>query len=124
MNAHQSQLGFSLVEILVALAILSMAGLALMGSVTQAGRSAILAREQGLAQLAAESVLNTAILEAVSGRGVQPGNGVYALAGIEYRWQLEVAETSDPALRRVVLTLSDDQGPVHRLTTFRRVMRG
>lgn len=117
---HRSQSGFSLVEMLAALAILSMAGLALMNAVTASGRSAIIAHERALAGLAAQNLMNTAILEAHPLRGIEDSRGVYTLAGIEYEWTIAVEPTPDPALRRVTLVVSDDRGPAAELTSFTR----
>lgn len=116
----RSQSGFSLVEMLAALAVLSLAGLALMNAVTASGRSAIIAQERTLAGLAADNVMNIAMLEAHPMRGVEDARGVYTLAGTEYAWQIEVEPTPDPALRRVTLVVSDDRGPAAELTSFTR----
>lgn len=116
----RTQSGFSLVEMLAALAVLSMAGLALMNAVTASGRSAIIAQERALAGLAAANVMNIATLEAHSLRGIEGARGVYTLAGVEYAWEIEVEPTPDPALRRVTLIVSDDRGPAAQLTSFTR----
>jgi len=113
--------GFSLVEMLAALAILSLAGVALMNAVTSAGRSAIHARERGLAAIAAENLMNTAVIEASPIRGIDDESGRYTLAGIDYDWRIEVEDTADPGLKRIILTVSDERGPIRELTTFRRV---
>ena len=112
--------GFSLVEMLAALAVLSLAGLALMNAVTSAVRSAIHARERALAAIAAENVLTLALIEAHPLRGIEDDRGSYELAGTAYEWTIEVEDTPDAALRRVTLTLSDARGPVSELVTFRR----
>ncbi|PWE17113.1 type II secretion system protein GspI [Marinicauda salina] len=114
------QSGFSLVEMLAALAVVSLAGLALMQAMTTAGRSAIHARERALAAVAAESVMNTLILEARSVRRLRETSGTYSLAGTDYDWTITLEETPDPGLERVTLTLSDARGPVHELVTFRK----
>lgn len=116
----RSQSGFSLVEMLAALGVLSLAGLALMNAVTASGRSAIIARERALAGMAAESVMNIAILEAHPLRGIEDSRGVYTLAGIEYAWAIDVEPTPDPALRRVTLVVSDDRGPAAERVGFTR----
>lgn len=116
----RAQSGFSLVEMLAALAVLSLAGLALMNAVTASGRSAIIARERALAGLAAETIMNTAILQAHPLRGIEDSRGVYTLAGVEYSWHVEVEPTPDRGLRRVTLVVFDDRGPAAERVSFSR----
>lgn len=116
--------GFSLVEMLAALMVLSIAGVALMNAVGQAASSANLARERALAQAAAQNVFNTLILEA-GGAALTERGGDYEMAGRRWSWDLELEETADPGLQRVTLELSDAQTDAfaHSLTTFQRVTR-
>lgn len=120
----RSETGFSLVEMLAALAVLSLAGLALMNAVTASGRSAIITHERTLGSIAAENVMNTAIIEANPLRGIEDRRGTYELAGVSYDWVIEVEATPDPALRRVTLVVSDDRGPVSQIVTFSRAGAG
>ena len=112
--------GFSLVEMLAALTILSMSGLALMSAVTSAGRSAVQTRERALGAIAADNILNTAILEASPSRGMEDGSGQYELAGTVYEYEIEVEDAADPGLRRVTLIVSDSHGPVSQVVSFSR----
>ena len=114
------QSGFSLVEIIVALAVLSIAGIALMNAVTQSGRTAIVAREQSLAQVAAENLMNQFVLNLQPGGSISDQSGQYDMAGRTYDWVLEIGETSDPQFKQVTLSVSDDVGELYTLTTFRR----
>ncbi len=115
--------GFSLVEMLAALAVLAIAGLALMNAVTQSGRAAGLARESALARSAAENLMNQAVLDATAQRGIAEDEGVYELAGRTYAWRIKTFETSDPQLRRVVLGVWDEEAErlLAERITFRRM---
>ena len=117
-----SQSGFSLVEMLAALAVLAIAGLALMNAVTQSARAAGLARETAYAQAAAENLMNAALLAADPRQGVREAAGEYELAGRRYAWRLDIERTSQPGLQRIVLTLAEPDGErvLAELTTFRR----
>lgn len=118
---HRSSSGFSLIEMLAALAILSLAGLALMNAVTASGRSAIAASERALGALAAENLMNSAILEAQPQQAIQSSRGVYTVAGVDYEWTIQVEPTPDPGLRRFTLVVSDARGPVAERVGFTRV---
>ena len=122
-RARSPEAGFSLVEMLAALAVLAIAGLALMNAVTQSGRAAGLARESALARTAAENLMNQAVLDATAQRGIAEEEGVYELAGRVYAWRIETFETTDPQLRRVVLGVWDEEAEqlLAERITFRRM---
>ena len=122
-RARSPEAGFSLVEMLAALAVLAIAGLALMNAVTQSGRAAGLARESALARTAAENLMNQALLDATAQRGIAEADGAYELAGRVYAWRIETFETSDPQLRRVVLGVWDEDAErlLAERITFRRM---
>lgn len=115
-----TQSGFSLVEVIAALAILSVSGLALMNAITQASRAGTYARDDVLIQSAAESILNLQLIEAIQTRTLAEDQGTYTQAGTEYNWHLDIIETSDPVINQIELVVTSSQGDVHTLTTFRR----
>lgn len=115
-----TQSGFSLVEVIAALAVLSVAGLALMNAITQASRAGTYARDDVLIQSAAESILNLQLIEAIQTRTLAEDQGTYIQAGTEYNWHLDIIETSDPVINQVELVVTSPQGDAHTLTTFRR----
>lgn len=112
--------GFSLVEVLAALAVISIAGVALMNAVTQAGRSTVMARERALSQVAAENLMNQQILAIRPGLELRESSGRYEIAGRVYSWTLDIVETEDPQLRALVLRLVDESGAPTVLTTYKR----
>jgi len=117
----QADRGFSLVEMLAALMVLSVAGVALVNAVGQTSRSAALARDKAVAQVAASNILNQLIIDA-AGRPVAEDDGVYEVAGRSFDWSLEVEATADPGLSRLTLELLDAETGAfaHELITFER----
>ena len=113
--------GFSLIEVLVALAVLGVAGLALMQAQQENVRAARIVEERALATLAAENLLNTQLLEG----GLRDRDGRYELAGIAYDWSFEIERTSDPDLMQVRLEIrpAGRDGVLTELVTFRRAAR-
>ena len=112
--------GFSLIEMLAALAVLAISGLALLNATQQSTRGAQIIEARSYAALAADNVLNTAIIEQAGGRLVSD-SGHYEMAGRAYDWTLTVLPTGDPGLLRVQLDVSEAEGAgQHRIVTFRR----
>ncbi|HBU61412.1 MAG: type II secretion system protein GspI [Oceanicaulis sp.] len=117
----QRQDGFSLIEMLAALAILALAGIALMNALSTSARSATLAREMTLAQIAAQNLLSEALLNAGPG-AMRDQRGEYALGGQSFDWALEVDDAGQPDLLRLRLVISeaDADTVLYTLETLRR----
>jgi general secretion pathway protein I len=112
--------GFSLIEMLVALSVLSIAGLALLNATQQASHGARLIEARSLAALAAENVLNAALIEQAGGSPTSD-SGRYELAGRAYDWTLTVLPTADAGLIRITLVVEEQDGDGrHEILTFRR----
>lgn len=111
--------GFSLIEVMVAVFVLSLSGIAIVQLMQSSTRNTAVVQERSIAMLAAENVLNSELLR--PGR-LQSRGGVYDLAGRRYDWRLDVAPTTDSLLLRVVLEVrAEDETPVlARLETFRQ----
>lgn len=111
--------GFTLIEMMMALAVLAIAGLALMNMTQATTRNTGAVEDRALAMLAAENILNTELLR--PGRP-QSRSGAYELAGRDYDWALDVSTTDDAGLLRLHLAVreagSDRLGA--ELDTFRR----
>jgi general secretion pathway protein I len=112
--------GFTLVEVLVALGVLSIAALALL-NVQGAGASvSSTVRDRLLAEIVAENVLIEAVStpdEAVLGEAA----GEVVLAGQSWHWRKTTAATSDRDIRRidVVVGRGPEDAAVAALTAFR-----
>lgn len=119
MTQAQSQSGFSLVEMMAALAVIAVAGLALMNMTQVTTRNTSAVQERALAALAAENVLNAQWLEPGP---MQARSGRYELAGTDFDWRLDVFETDSDQLVRLHLVLrpAGSDRVVSELDTFRR----
>ena len=106
--------GFTLVEVLVALAILAIALAAAARSVALSTDSAIEHKQRVLAGLVAENRLGELVARrAWPGAGVT--EGTERQAGVDFRWRAEVIATPHPGLRRVEIHVSDTADPTHEL---------
>lgn len=106
--------GFTLVEVLVALAILAVALAAAGRSVALSTDSAAEHKQRVLAGLVAENRLG----ELVARRawpGIGVSEGTERQAGADFRWRAEVFATPHPGLRRVEIHVSDAADPTHEL---------
>jgi len=114
-----SQGGFSLIEMLAALAVVSIAGLALLNMTQATTRNTGAVQDRALAMLAAENLMNMRILDAVTPRSA---DGAYALGGVTYDWSLDVSATDDTDLLRLHLVLREEgsRQVLAELDTFRR----
>ena len=112
--------GFSLVEVLAALAILALSGVALMNALTTSTRAAFESRQMTLAQIAAQNVLSEQLLEVR--QPLRERSGIYTLSEREFEWSLEIDNTYQPNLVLVRLIVSDpDTETVYQvLETLRR----
>lgn len=111
--------GFSLIEVMAALAILALAGLAVVNMVAVTTRNATAVETRALGMVAAENLMNMELLR--PGR-IQGRSGDYVLAGVTYRWELDVNATTDRELVSLVMTVREDGSDyvAGRVETFRR----
>lgn len=98
-GARAAQRGFTLIEVLVAFAVLAMALTLLLGTLSGATRQVRWASDAGRAALHAQSLL----AEVGVGEALQPGSRDGVLEDGRYRWTLEVAPYVDPLRPPVVL---------------------
>ena len=120
-GAHSGRRGFSLIELMVALAVLSIGGLALISAMRESTRAAVIVQDRALATLAAENLMNTRLAELAA---PSDASGRYEMAGAAWEWALEVDETGQAGLVRLTLTLAEENRPdavAAEIITFRRV---
>lgn len=113
----RQQAGFTLVEVLVAVAILGMAlGAIVVGGSRYADNAAYL-RDKTMATWVAHNVLTEWYLaEEYPDTGTREGDA--ELAGREWAWEAEIQETPDPDVRRVDLSVRlAERDEEHSLTT-------
>lgn len=112
--------GFSLIEILVALSILAISGMALMAATQQSTRGSQIIASRSVLALAGENVLNSELI-GQSGHSLVPASGQYEMAGQVFDWSLSVLPTPDAGLLRVQLDIAEAAGGrTHQIVTFRR----
>jgi general secretion pathway protein I len=116
----RAEQGFTLVEMLVALAIFSLAALALLrlGGAT-ASHSALVA-DQAIAQIVARNVAVAALTDpAPPAFGTESGEETNA--GRRWRWTRIVARSPEPRIQQIDIEARSVAGPAAaRLTVFRR----
>jgi len=106
--------GFTLVEILVALAIVAIALTAGMRALAQATDSASALKNRTLALWVAQNRLAAAQIAAP-----WPALGRYEgeaeQAGTSFVWQAQVSTTPNPAFRKIEITVAEPQAPDYAL---------
>lgn len=109
--------GFTLVELLVALAVFSLAAMALLNLAGENTRSAVRVDDRVLGGVVAENLA----VEAAIAPQVPEGetSGRMPLAGREWRWTRTVAGTDDPDILRIDIQVSTDEGQASDRTLFR-----
>jgi general secretion pathway protein I len=106
--------GFTLVEILVALAILAVALAAGMRAVAQATDSATLLKQRTLALWVAQNRLAAAQLDANwPAEGTRNGDAIQA--GARFVWRETVSDTPNPAFRRIDIAVAEPGAPDYAL---------
>ncbi len=96
--------GFTLIEVLIAVFVLGFALSAIITSTGRYGANAAVLREKTLALWVAHNRLTEIGLEP-AWPPVGKSDGDAELAGVEWRWDVTVAETPDPRVRRVDITV-------------------
>lgn len=112
--------GFTLIEILVALAVV---GVGLAALITASGRStrdAAELRDRTYANWVARNVLAEIRLEYET-LGDETRRGEETLGGQEWAWQAEIREAGIPVLRQIIVRVSrpEEEGSVVTISGFR-----
>jgi general secretion pathway protein I len=111
--------GFTLIEVLVALAFLVLAIVALLGQTGSYTANAGVLREKTLALWVAHNRLTEIGLEP-GWPAVGRSDGDAQLAEVDWRWDVTVSETPDPRVRRVDITVRREaqDDPAAELSSF------
>ena len=112
--------GFTLIEVLVAVAVLAFAMGALVTGMARYAENAAYLREKTVALWVAHDRLTEIELEAAF-PAVGKSDGDVEMAGIKWRWFVEVSETPDPDVHRVGIRVRAEgrDGDAAALTSFR-----
>lgn len=113
--------GFTLLEVLVALAVLAIAMGAIIGVATQSVNTVGYLRDQTFASWAALNKVNELLLATEPWPTEGSSKGNIDLANRAWRWETRFQKTQDPDLTRLDVTIrADDNGPVlSALTAFK-----
>lgn len=113
--------GFTLLEVLVALAVLAIAMGAIINAATQSIASTAALRDQTFAGWVALNQVNARLLDPEPWPEEGSVQGSAELANRVWRWQARFAKTDDPDLRRLDVTVrAGEDGPaLTTLTAFR-----
>lgn len=103
--SRRRQQGFTLLEVIVAFALLALALSLLLGSLSGASRQVRESADSSRATLHARSLL----AQLGAGEALQPGRQQGSFEGDRYRWQLDVAPFADPLAARAQLDPSAPQ---------------
>ena len=96
---RRHQRGFTLLEVIVAFALLALALSLLLGSLSGASRQVRESADSSRATLHAQSLL----AQLGAGDVLQPGRQEGSFEGDRYRWQLDIAPFADPLAARAQL---------------------
>lgn len=119
-DKSRGQRGFSLIEVLVALALIGTAIAALLSVQGESGRALSALEDRALADIVAENRMVAVALDGLPPDGVS--RGTERLGGRLWRWTVRVRRTPEPGLRRVEVSVGPDQADntLATLTAFRQ----
>jgi general secretion pathway protein I len=101
--------GFTLLEVLVALAIFAVVAASVYATSARSLRNAARLEDKTLATWIADNRI-TEMQLAPTPPGAGRENGEVELGGRRWQWQSEVEDTSEPTMRRVTLWVAERQG--------------
>jgi len=112
--------GFSLLEVVVALAVFSLGALALLNVLGESTRSQTAASDRAIARIVAENRL----VEAMATTAPPPAGsstGVETAMGRNWAWEMTVAPSPDPAILRIDVRVHEEgaRQTIADLSTFR-----
>lgn len=114
--------GFSLIELLVALAVFSLAALALLNLSGESTRSAARVETRTLGGIVAENLAVETMIAPQLAEGDTSGQQM--LAGRNWGWTRRVSATDDPDLLRIDIRISEGGTQAAERTIFRSRERG
>ena len=109
--------GFTLVEMLVALAVFGLSALALLNLAGENTRSAARVESRTLGGIVADNVAVEAVAAPTLSDGLSSGQ--VRLAGRDWRWTRTVSPTDVADIQRVEVRVSSDEGQAADRTAFR-----
>ena len=116
-STKRSTAGFTLIEVVVALAVLAVGMTAVLYSTSQAANAGTFLKQRTVAHWVAS---NRAAELSINKEWLEPGfsNGTETMAGQTWRWETEVQDTVVPELRLVTIRVTLDGEEMASLVTF------
>jgi general secretion pathway protein I len=110
-------MGFTLIELMVALTVLAIGMTAVLHTTSQAGHAGIFLKQKTIAHWVAS---NKAAELSINREWLEPGvtTGTETMAKQTWQWETEVRNTEVPELRLVIIRVSLDGEEKASLTTF------
>ena len=103
-----SELGFSLFESMIALAVFSLAALSCLTLITQNTRSASYLEARNLAGFVAENLMVETRLETILNTSDTAGTA--QMAGKSFEWERLVSGTGEGGLKRITIRVREEEG--------------
>lgn len=116
MRSRAARDGFSLLELLVALAVFGLAAVALLNLQGESTRNQARIETRTLAGIVAQ---NLAVEATTAPNPLPDDTGVTTLARRSWTWTRTVAATDDPDMLRIDIRVSEGDEPAALLTVFR-----
>jgi general secretion pathway protein I len=117
MTRASAREGFTLIEMLVALSVFSLAAMALLNLSGENTRSAARVETRTLGGVVAENLAVEAATAPAIGEGTSSGE--VELAGRQWRWTRAVSATDVAGMLRIEVRVSDAEGQAAERTLFR-----
>ncbi len=112
------QLGFTLIEVMVAVAIFALAGGAVLKAVSEHARSVTTLERVTFATFVADNQLTRASLESKIKWPLDKRiRGEAQIAGRTFYWQRDAEKTADESLYQVTVTVASDQAMENAITS-------
>ncbi len=108
--------GFTLIELMIAMAVFAIAGVAVMRATTEHIRAMGIIEEMTMAGYVAENQLQLARLD--TRWPPQPAEGEAEMAKNRWKWVLEVLETEDAEFRMLKVTVRPVEEPERVVSTL------
>ncbi len=108
--------GFTLIELMIAMAVFAIAGVAVMRATTEHIRAMGIIEEMTMAGYVAENQLQLARLD--NRWPPQPREGEAEMAKNRWKWVLEVVETNDAEFRMLKVTVRPVEEPERIVSTL------
>lgn len=119
MSSASGDRGFTLIEMLVALAVFSLAALALLRLEGATLSSAAVLRERLVGQIVARNVAVQALTDPIA-PSFGEARGEELNAGRNWRWTRRTSRSPEPGLQRIDIAVVDEEGQAAgALTIFR-----